>query len=142
MHWLQGTGTLNGRTDTLLISLPNIALLLGCLLAELLVRCSNCSILDVTEAEEEGRNWRRVPVSPRGREPPLFCTRRERAAMLAEVLFLCRGARNHSGSWCSIDNRINVASTQALLHHPGNLPSSLHSICQNPILRHQSQSHF
>ena len=93
VHWVQGTGTLNGRvTDKLLISRPNIVLLLDCLLSELLVRCSNCSILDVTE--EEGRNWRRA------------------------MLLLCGGARNHSGSCCSIDNRINVASTQALLLKP------------------------
>ena len=103
MHWLQeGTGTLNGRilATLLLISRPNIVLLLDCLLPELLVRCSNCSILEVTEAEE-GRKWMR-----------------ERAAMLDLVLLLGRGARNHSGS-SSIDNRINVASTQALLlYHP------------------------
>ena len=111
MHWVQGTGTLNGRvTDKLLISRPNIVLLLDCLLSELLVRCSNCSILDVTE--EEGRNWRR--------------------AMLV-LLLLRRGARNHSGSWCSIDNRINVASTQALLLKPARQPAgSLHSIFPNP----------
>ena len=99
-RWLHGTGTLNGRIDMLLL-LPNIVLVLDAsLLPELPVRCSNCSILEVTEAEE-GRKWMR-----------------ERAAMLDLVLLLGRGARNHSGS-SSIDNRINVASTQALLlYHP------------------------
>ena len=104
-RWLLGTGTLNGRIDMLLL-LPNIVLVLDAsLLPELPVRCSNCSILEVTEAEL-GRKW----------------------TIAAMLLLLGRGARNHSGSCSapSIDNRINVASTQAL--QVGWLPANLHPI--------------
>ena len=107
------TGTLNGRETEMLVAsctgtlnellmllMPNIVLLLlDCLLSELLFRCSNCSILDVTEEEEaEGRNCRRA------------------------MLLLVRGARNHSGS-SIVDNLINVASPQPLLPAAASTPS-------------------
>ena len=121
-RWLDGTGTLNGRIDMLLL-LPNIVLVLDAsLLPELPVRCSNCSILEVTEAEL-GRKW----------------------TIAAILLLLWRGARNHSGSCSapSIDNRINVASTQALQVGwlPGNLQpiKTLASFLQF-CMRHQNWS--